>query len=156
MKLHLGCGRKKLPDYVNIDLSNSDLDMDIRQLPHGSDSIDEILSVHVFEHFYLHEAGNVMAEWFRVLKPGGRLILELPCYDKVIEHIKLGHADNLTRWAMYGEPRTHLDGEPALHKWIWYMDELAQLMFHTGFQKVTNEPVQYHRPDRDMRLVGIK
>lgn len=156
MKLHLGCGKRRFDGYLNIDLRDSDMDCDIRKLPFGNDEAEEIIAVHVFEHFYLHEAGQVLAEWFRVLKTDGKLILELPCYDKVIGHIKQEHADNLTRWAMFGDPRTHIDGEPALHKWIWYMDELAQLMFNTGFKRVTHEPVMFHRPDRDMRLVGVK
>lgn len=156
MKLHLGCGKRKFDGYLNIDLKDSEFDCDIRKLPFDDGEAEEIIAIHVFEHFYLHEAPQVLAEWFRVLQDAGKLILELPCYDKVIEHVKKGSPDNLTRWAMFGDPSTHTDGEPALHKWCWRISELAALMKQVGFRKVVLDNPKFHRPDRDMRLVGLK
>ncbi len=152
----MGCGLKRFEGYLNIDLHNSDRDMDIRKLDFGNDTADEIIAIHVFEHFYLLEAGSVLKEWYRVLKKGGKLILELPCYDKVIELIKQGAPDNMTRWALFGDPRTHIDGEPALHKWCWYMDELINLLTNIGFDHVNVETPKFHVPSRDMRLVAYK
>lgn len=156
MKLHLGCGKRRLDGYMNIDLADSDMNCDIRHLPFDDNSVDEIIAIHVFEHFYLFESSRVLREWKRVLKPDGLLILELPCFEKVIEHIENGAPDNLTRWAMFGDPTTHSDGEPALHKWLWYSAELVDLMTRIGFSSAAcSEPV-FHRKDRDMRVVAVK
>ena len=52
---------------------------DIRNLEVFEDnSAEEILSVHVIEHFYYWEVADVLKEWVRVLKPGGRMIIECP------------------------------------------------------------------------------
>ena len=58
MKLNLGCGDKILPGYVNVDVAESragkrpDVLCDLHRLtPFEDNSADEILSVHVVEHF---------------------------------------------------------------------------------------------------------
>ena len=85
IKLNLGCGDKLLEGYVNVDLVEDrsgvkpDVNCDLRNLSvFESDYADEILSVHVIEHFWRWEVEQVLSEWVRVLKPGGKLILECP------------------------------------------------------------------------------
>ena len=85
IKLNLGCGDKLLEGYINVDLVEDrsgvkpDVNCDLRNLSvFESDYADEILSVHVVEHFWRWEVEQVLSEWVRVLKPGGKLILECP------------------------------------------------------------------------------
>lgn len=156
MKLHLGCGRKKWDGFVNCDLSGSDVDCDIRILPFGDDLADEIHAIHVVEHFFITEIQDVLAEWRRVLKPGGVLAIELPCWDKVVEHIRKGSPDNFTRWPLFGEPSTHKDGVPALHKWCYSTEEMRRLLDFCGYRNITLETPRYHQPTRDMRYVACK
>jgi predicted SAM-dependent methyltransferase len=156
MKLHLGCGKRKLEGWINCDLYNSDMDMDIRILPFEDNSADEIMAIHVCEHFYKHDLLGVLNEWRRVLKTGGKLILELPCLDRVLSHFMSGADDNKTLWALYGEPATHLNGEPALHKWCWSKKAFRALLEHAGFTDITEEKPHYHVPSRDMRFVCLK
>lgn len=156
MKLHLGCGRRKLEGWINCDLHDSDLDFDIRVLPFEDDSADEIMAIHVCEHFYKHDLLNVLIEWRRVLKPNGNIILELPCLDRVLSHFLTGGGDNMTLWALYGDPSTHKDGEPALHKWCWSKYAFKKVLEEAGFKEITEETPHYHVPSRDMRFVAIK
>ncbi len=156
MKLHLGCGRRKFSGWLNCDLHDSDMDMDIRKLPFDDESIDDIAAIHVCEHFYVKEILSIMQEWRRVLKPGGRMTLELPCLDKVLLHFQHGSHENFTLWALYGDPSTHKDGEPALHKWCWSKDEFSAMLKAAGFKEVIEEKPQFHQPTRDMRWVCIK
>ena len=76
LRLNLGCGDKILPGYVNVDVVEAragmkpDVVCDLRNLsPFASDSADEILSVHVVEHFWRWEVADILREWVRVLKP---------------------------------------------------------------------------------------
>ena len=69
MKLNLGCGDKILPGYINVDVMESrrglkpDVICDLHQLtPFENDSADEILSVHVIEHFWRWEVLDVLKE----------------------------------------------------------------------------------------------
>lgn len=156
LRLHLGCGRKKWDGFVNIDLRDSDHDCDIRKLPYPDDSVLEVVAIHVVEHFFITEVAEVLKEWHRVLAPGGRLVIELPCWDKVQKHIVNNSPDNFTRWALFGDPRTHKDGVPALHKWCWYQDEMIQVLLLAGFKEVREQEPLFHQPSRDMRLVAIK
>jgi predicted SAM-dependent methyltransferase len=156
VKLHLGCGRKKLDGWVNCDLYGSDLNIDIRTLPFPDGVIDEIMAIHVCEHFYVHDIGKVLKEWRRVLKDGGKLIIELPCLDKVIAHFINGGPANMTLWPLYGDPNTHKDGEPALHKWCWSLKAFRMLLEEAGFTEITEETPHFHVPSRDMRFVCVK
>ena len=63
MKLHLGCGKRRFDGYINCDLHNSDMDMDIRRLPFDDESVDEIIAIHVCEHFYVREILGVLKDW---------------------------------------------------------------------------------------------
>lgn len=156
MRLHLGCGRKKWDGYINMDLKDSDRDGDIRTLPYPDETVQEIVAIHVVEHFFITEIAAILKEWNRVLEPQGRLVIELPCWDKVQKHIKARSPDNFTRWALFGDPGTHKDGVPALHKWCWSADEMRDVLMMCGFSVVKHEEPIFHQPSRDMRLVAIK
>ena len=73
MKLHLGCGPKYLPGYIHIDIQkypHIDKVLDISDLKDiEDDSIDEIYSCHVLEHFPRHKVVSVLREWRRASYP---------------------------------------------------------------------------------------
>jgi hypothetical protein len=48
------------------------------------------MAIHLFEHFYRWECERVLAEWRRLLKPRGRLVLELPDLHKCCLNIVKG------------------------------------------------------------------
>ena len=53
MDLNLGCGDKKLPGFVNVDLfGNPDIkhDLNIAPYPFKDNSVDYIISEHCLEH----------------------------------------------------------------------------------------------------------
>ena len=85
LKINLGCGDKSVPGYLNVDIVDErasnmpDIVCDIRDLSIFESNIaDEVMAIHVIEHFYHWEVGDLLREWVRVLKPGGKLILECP------------------------------------------------------------------------------
>lgn len=81
-KLNLGCGWDKRDGYLNVDLHdfhNPDLVADIRHLamlPSGY--FDEIVAQDVLEHLSRADAPPALAEWARLLRLGGELVVRVP------------------------------------------------------------------------------
>ena len=115
VKLNLGCGDKILEGYVNAD---------IRDLSKIKSSVaDEILAVHVVEHFYYWEVIPLLKSWRRLLRPGGKLILECPhllyACQMIVENPAMrsqaGKAGQMLMWPLYGDPSWK---DPLMcHKW---------------------------------------
>lgn len=169
-RLNLGCGDKILPGYVNVDVVASrggqkpDVQCDLRRLePFQTDEADEILSVHVIEHFWRWEALEVVREWLRVLRPGGVMILECPnlataCAELLKDPDVLagpGAEGQRTMWVLYGDPGWR---DPLMvHRWGYTPQSLQRLMEEAGMVNVRQEAAQFKlRDPRDMRLVGEK
>ncbi len=85
VRLNLGYGDKVLSGYINVDIAASrsgkqpDTVCDLHDLGVFEDNYaDEILSAHVIEHFWRWKAEQVLKEWLKKLKPGGKMIIECP------------------------------------------------------------------------------
>jgi len=141
MKLHLGCGGTYLDGYINIDFPpnektimkvKADIYKDIRTLEYADNSIDEIRSHHLFEHFNRAEAVEMLLRWRRWLKVGGKLVIETPDFFwcglifiilpfkfkmRVGRHIFGSQED---RWA------DHLD--------FWYRKKFKKVLSAMGFE----------------------
>jgi predicted SAM-dependent methyltransferase len=82
LQLHVGCGERRLPGYVHIDirpLPGLDLVHPIDDLPmYADDSVDLIYNCHVLEHVGRRETQRPLREWWRILKPGGILRTAVP------------------------------------------------------------------------------
>jgi len=81
IKLHLGCGNTIMRGWQNIDKYSTApgvLKHDISKLPYGDNSVSVIYSSHMIEHVHQTELPGAIKEWFRVLKPGGELIIRCP------------------------------------------------------------------------------
>lgn len=155
MKVHLGCGDKLWPGFLNIDFKNSDFDCDIRKLNLPDSSAQEIHLIHVFEHLHRMEAESSLKDWLRVLKPGGKLVMEMPCLNKVSSMIHQGEKSlSMTLFALYGDVR--LNRPEMLHKWCWSKEEITGVLKSNGFEKVTEEEPFFHFPNRDMRVIAFK
>jgi SAM-dependent methyltransferase len=169
-KLNLGCGDKILPGYINVDVAPSrrgarpDVLCDLRRLdPFADNSVDEILSVHVVEHFWRWEVIAILNEWRRVLKPGGTMILECPNLLTACEEFlrdsdlgsEAGPTGQRTMWVFYGDPAWE---DPLMvHRWGYTPRSLAKVMAKAGLVKLRQEPAQFKlREPRDMRIVGEK
>ena len=167
VKLHLGCGGKLLPGFVNVDLANNwssvqpDVVCDVTgHLPFPDNHADEVHSYHLLEHIQRFKAEACLVEWVRVLKPGGLMVLELPCLDKIIatyaHHLIDGTPpdDRMTIWGLFGDPGYKT--EEMMHKWCWRVQELGDLLHDIGLEDVRSEKPQTHQPRRDMRLIARK
>ena len=87
MKLHLGCGKLKLRNFINVDIDSpvADIKLNITDLSIiNSNTVDEIYICHVLEHFKRNELLELFLTWNRVLKCDGVLRISVPDFEKVV------------------------------------------------------------------------
>lgn len=92
-RIHLGCGRRRVAGWLNVDVAGSDYDVDLGcgRLPWQSGSAAAVVSQQVVEHLELEsEFLPLLQELRRVLRPGGELWIACPDMEKIcrsyIEH----------------------------------------------------------------------
>jgi len=92
MKLHLGSGERRLPNWVNCDndysfyeTGFSDELIDASDLhKFSTNSVDEIYASHVLDHLSRNNTLDLaLHEWYRVLKPGGILRVAVSDFEMV-------------------------------------------------------------------------
>jgi len=143
--LHLGCGPKYLPGFVNIDgnlFNKLDLWLDVRNgLPFSSNTVDSIYSTHMFEHFYPDELQLLLRECLRVLRPGGGIRLIVPNLGSAIS----AYSRKQSAWFDDSFPRhfdslggrfsnfVFCDGQHRTAFDFTYMDEVLR---QSGFREV--------------------
>lgn len=84
LKLHLG-GKEAHPDWKIFDAeARPEVNFvgDATDLSRFADhSVEAIYASHILEHFYYglnNELSRTLSEWFRVLQPGGKLMVSVP------------------------------------------------------------------------------
>lgn len=167
IRLNLGCGPKILPGFLNIDLPGNwsgqkpDIEADVtKPLPLPDNYADEVHAYHLFEHLNRWEAPSILKDWIRVLKPGGLVVLEMPCLDKIIATYAHALIDGrtpdprMTVMGLYGDPT--YKNEQMMHRWCYSIAELAAGMQMLGLEEITPEEPQTHQPKRDMRMTARK
>lgn len=91
-RLNLGCGLDVRPGYLNIDLNTDhhpDIVADVRDLsmlPSGR--FAELLANDVLEHLNRPCTMEVLAQWNRVLRLDGQLLLQVPSLLHLLEQFK--------------------------------------------------------------------
>ncbi len=85
--LNLGCGRRFHPDWVNLDVVEHVPGVrahDVRRgLPFPRDHFDAVYHSHLLEHFSRSEGALLLAECFRVLRPGGTIRIAVPDLERM-------------------------------------------------------------------------
>jgi SAM-dependent methyltransferase len=160
--LNVGCGCPRLHDLhpyfrgpewrqIRLDIDpevKPDIVCSITDMPPvPAESVDAIWSSHNLEHLHRHEVPLALAEFLRVLKPGGLLLLTLPDLQSVAELIA---ADRLEDGAYVSPsgPITPLDmvfgHTPSLaagqmfmaHKSGFTARTLQKLLIAAGFAEI--------------------
>ncbi|WP_184174191.1 class I SAM-dependent methyltransferase [Rhabdobacter roseus] len=150
-KLHFGCGNNKINGWLNVDLTDSDLIVDLAcgVLPFPNEIFSVAVSQHVIEHLYIeNELLPLLKEINRTLEVNGELWLSCPDMEKICnEYLKnKGQdllADRLKRYPDFsiGELPTqqiindlfHQNGE---HKNLFDFELLKWVLIKSNFRDV--------------------
>lgn len=139
IKLHLGCGHKHFDKYVNMDLwLNEAVDVvgDITKLPWPDGAATVVESYHVIEHLPHPRVPAVLKEWYRVLEPGGLLVLEAPHFDEAVKEYLAGNESRIEN--IFGHQRFLGDA----HMFGYTPQRLIRLLEQAGFKNFRQTPPQ--------------
>ena len=132
IKLDLGCGTQiRGEDYIGVDkFVPSGVKAHLTHLPFLDNSIDEIWSSHALEHFATAEINPTLREWFRVLKPNKKAIIQVPNFDYIAKYWFTG-PDRAWAEAMIFGNQAH---EGEFHKTAWTSSILKGDLEAAGFE----------------------
>ncbi len=115
LSLNVGSGGKGLEGWVNVELGrarDTTLCLDIRKsLPLKDGSVKRILIEHTLEHVdFSYDVPNMLADYHRVLEPGGTLRVIVPDAQAFVDAYVLGRAE---KWAALGWDMDNLPDDMA-------------------------------------------
>lgn len=157
-------------DYIFLDINpdrKPDIVADACKIPLEDKSVDAIYASHVLEHINPRRNGNIIEAWYRLIKPGGEMLLKVPNLTIVAEQILEGKVEHTIYLSPAG-PITPLDmlvgldgpsiGIGMVHRWGFTRDTLAaraqRVKWKTGLVWEHREASPYDRCE--LRLYGRK
>lgn len=154
MKLDIGAGdflRDK--DYKSVDLynPNADYKCPMWEIPLPDNSVDEIYCAHTLEHAPMIQIPITLKEWFRLLKPNGRLEVQVPNFDYVAKYWFIGTDRSWAEKMVFGK-QNH-DGE--YHKSAFTPAVLRSDLEGAGF-RVRRVEVVWNHDQETIKAVCIK
>ena len=165
-RINLAAGAQRVPGYFTIDIDGDvDLRLDLSHsdLPFENASIEAVVCISAINYFSASRAERIVAETFRVLRPGGvarygvqdlrKLVasylnrdlafLEQKNPDGTCRFVGATPADKLAAW-FYGYPTSG-----GRCRYVYDFESLARRFTQTGFRLVEE------RPYRSSRLADI-
>ena len=147
MKLELGAFEKR-EGWVTADLdTRSDLRINLMDaLPFADNSVEQIYSSHLLEHFYFIDMNRLLKECLRVLIPGGIFEAAVPNMRPYIEaYLKPEEEFSIPEEKIY-RPAFHyfsridyinyMGSLGGIHKWMFDEENLPLIISNAGFKNV--------------------
>ncbi|WP_186387708.1 methyltransferase domain-containing protein [Stappia sp. TSB10P1A] len=138
-KLHLGCGVKHIPGFYHVDaLDYPHVDRigpveDLAFIADGT--VGLIYACHVLEHFGRKEYRDVLAEWCRVLAPGGVLRIAVPDFRAAAE-LYLDPSNGIALPQVLGLLVGGQRDQYDYHKMVFDEETLSAALIEVGFTSV--------------------
>ncbi|HZV53736.1 MAG TPA: methyltransferase domain-containing protein [Rhodocyclaceae bacterium] len=137
IRLHLGCGKIDHPGFINIDAiprRHVHYVQAVGRLGRFDNaSVDLVYACHVLEHFSHLQVPAVLREWGRVIRPGGRLCLSVPDFDRILDIYRdTGRDAAVVMNALMGGQEYAYN----YHRVIFNKEYLSGLLLAAGFSRV--------------------
>jgi SAM-dependent methyltransferase len=100
LKLDLGAGAVSPPGYIPMGNAHGTA---VFPLPYADGAVDAIHASHILEHFPHGQVADVVAEWVRVLRPGGTLHIAVPDFARVARGYLAGAEQPTEGYVMGGQ-----------------------------------------------------
>lgn len=133
--LHVGCGNQEFPEWFDgAEEVRLDVNPDVRTHIVASmvdmgeiGEYDTVYSSHALEHLYPYDVPRALAEFYRVLRPGGQLMLFVPDLEGI-------HA---TDDVVYIAPCGPITGLDMIYGYSRELQRMPYMAHHTGFTSKT-------------------
>lgn len=160
IRLNLGSGGIEHEGYLSVDKydGRAHILMDITKLEFEDGTVSELLASHVFEHLNPYHALDILKDWHRTLKPGGKLIMEMPDLERICKafvEASTGERYGLVN-AIYGSVNTTgVGGDDNItspHLFGWWPQSLWDHLTNAGFTAIQFMDEQLPHPPYGMNL----
>lgn len=128
MRLNLGAGTHPIDGYESVDINDG---KHAFPLDYPDNSADEIYASHILEHFSHNITADVLADWVRVLKPGGLLRVSVPNLSWIFNHRHVGKANDTIPLLFGGQ-----QDEQDIHLAAFDDDSLHKAMCDAGVDTI--------------------
>jgi len=149
--LDVGCGVNKFPGSIGIDRNprtKADVIVELDRFPYPfPDGVfDEVRAIHVIEH--VSDVIGTMEEFHRLLRPGGRVVLETPHYTDFSSFCDPTHKWHLNSYSFryFGEDNAgfgYYSG--ARFREISVRVKLLALWRYLGFEFLVNHVPRFRK-----------
>jgi len=167
IKLNIGSGGVEIPGYISLDKYDlrAHILMDVFDMDKyfPENSVEEILASHLFEHVNPYKSVDLLKSWLKILKPGGKLIMEVPNIEELCKDFVT--ADKQARYGIlnciYGAVNTQDDNNregkiTAPHLWGWYPEMMYDHLVWAGYSNIKFGPEQIPHPLKNFRVEAAK
>ena len=166
IKLNIGSGGVEFPGYISVDKIDlrAQLIMDACDLDKHfeENSVEEILASHLFEHINPYQSLDLLKTWLKVLKPNGKLIMEVPNIEEMCKDFVTANKEE--RYGIlnviYGAVNTTNVGTKeditSPHLWGWYPEIMQDHLSWAGYTDIQIMPEQIQHPLKNFRVEAKK
>jgi glycosyltransferase involved in cell wall biosynthesis len=160
LKVKIGMPEVNVPDFLSLGTHpDAILKCDPIKIDFEQSSISQILVLHLFEHISPYESLTVLKNWFRLLRPGGKLIIETPDMENLCSEFLF--SDKTKKYEVLNCMYGLLDGYvgetvPRLHSYAWCPETLEDHLYYSGFIDVKVSAAEIHHRSPSFRIIGRK
>lgn len=155
-RLHVGCGRNRMPGWINADITpRADLIIFLqKRLPFRTGTLERIYTEHVLEHVPFKTAVYFLKEANRTLQPGGVVRIAMPDLDDLIDgYQKDWRRFDWVNWPGHRFIRTRAEMINVAFRWwghqhLYNREELERALREAGFERYRfQQPGESDFPD---------
>lgn len=137
ISVHIGAGTINLQGWINLDarqFSHTHVvtdNLELQMFPDGA--IKQFYMCHVLEHFSYSDVAEILSRLFEKLQPGGRVIISVPDFSKLVEvFIENGKDIEVIRDALMGGQNY----EYNFHRAMFTEQSLSTHLREAGFKDI--------------------